>query len=69
MSGPFVDKATYAFDRIKPMPILMTEGRGAIWRRQGDREEVTALEPGLCLTISGAIDAVNRPVDISIHQP
>ena len=30
---------------------FVTEGRGAIWRRQGDREEVTALEPGLCLTI------------------
>ena len=30
---------------------FVTEGRGAIWRRQGDREEVTTLEPGLCLTI------------------
>lgn len=30
---------------------FVTEGRGAIWRRQGDREEVTALQPGLCLTI------------------
>ena len=30
---------------------FVTEGHGAIWRRQGDREEVTALEPGLCLTI------------------
>ena len=26
-------------------------GRGDMWRRQGDREEVVALEPGLCLTI------------------
>jgi len=30
---------------------FVTEGRGAIWRRQGDREEVTALQAGLCLTI------------------
>ena len=30
---------------------FVTEGRGAIWRRQGDREEVTALQTGLCLTI------------------
>ena len=30
---------------------FVTEGRGDLWRRQGDREEVTALEPGLCLTI------------------
>ncbi len=26
-------------------------GRGEMWRRQGDREEVVALEPGVCLTI------------------
>jgi len=26
-------------------------GRGEMWRRQGGREEVVALEPGLCLTI------------------
>ena len=30
---------------------FVTEGRGAIWRRQGEREEVTALQAGLCLTI------------------
>ena len=30
---------------------FVTEGRGAIWRRQGGREEVTALQTGLCLTI------------------
>ena len=30
---------------------FVTEGRGAIWRRQGDREEVTTLQAGLCLTI------------------
>ena len=30
---------------------FVTEGRGAHWRRQGDREEVTTLQAGLCLTI------------------
>jgi len=29
----------------------VTGGRGEMWRRQGDREEVVALEPGICLTI------------------
>jgi len=27
------------------------QGRGEMWRRQGAREEVVALEPGVCLTI------------------
>ncbi|HEX2050518.1 MAG TPA: cupin domain-containing protein [Actinomycetota bacterium] len=26
-------------------------GRGEMWRRQGEREEVVAVEPGVCLTI------------------
>ena len=26
-------------------------GRGEMWRRQGGRESVTPLEPGVCLTI------------------
>lgn len=26
-------------------------GRGEMWRRQGGREEVVAVEPGVCLTI------------------
>lgn len=26
-------------------------GRGEMWRRQGEREEVVVLEPGVCLTI------------------
>jgi len=26
-------------------------GRGEMWRRQGPREEIVALEPGVCLTI------------------
>jgi carboxymethylenebutenolidase len=30
---------------------LIVSGRGEMWRRQGDREEIVALEPGICLTI------------------
>ncbi|GAA5171742.1 hypothetical protein GCM10023214_52340 [Amycolatopsis dongchuanensis] len=30
---------------------FVLDGSGAMWRREGDREEVTTLEPGLCLTI------------------
>jgi mannose-6-phosphate isomerase-like protein (cupin superfamily) len=30
---------------------FVLSGRGEIWRRQGDREEVASLEPGICLTI------------------
>ncbi len=26
-------------------------GKGEMWRKQGDREEVVVLEPGVCLTI------------------
>jgi mannose-6-phosphate isomerase-like protein (cupin superfamily) len=26
-------------------------GRGEMWRKQGEREEVVAVEPGVCLTI------------------
>jgi len=26
-------------------------GRGEMWRKSGDREEVTPLDPGLCLTL------------------
>ncbi len=29
----------------------VVEGRGQMWRRQGEREELTALVPGVCLTI------------------
>jgi mannose-6-phosphate isomerase-like protein (cupin superfamily) len=29
----------------------VVSGRGEMWRRQGNREEVVALEPGICLTI------------------
>jgi mannose-6-phosphate isomerase-like protein (cupin superfamily) len=30
---------------------FVLSGRGEIWRKQGDREEVVALEPGVSLTI------------------
>jgi mannose-6-phosphate isomerase-like protein (cupin superfamily) len=30
---------------------FVTAGRGQMWRRQGAREEVVELTPGLCLTI------------------
>ncbi|MBM3521499.1 MAG: cupin domain-containing protein [Alphaproteobacteria bacterium] len=30
---------------------FVVAGRGEMWRRQGAREEIVALEPGVCLTI------------------
>ena len=30
---------------------LFLSGRGEMWRRQGEREETVAVEPGVCLTI------------------
>ena len=37
MSGPFVDEATYPFERIKRLPIFMTEGTGATPSLEGSR--------------------------------
>ena len=37
MSGPFVDEATYPFDRIKKLPMFMTEGTGATPSLEGSR--------------------------------
>ena len=37
MSGPFVDEANYPFDRIRQMPIFMTEGTGATPSLEGSR--------------------------------
>ena len=37
MSGPFIDGATYSFDRIRRLPILMTEGTGATPSLEGSR--------------------------------
>lgn len=30
---------------------FVTSGRGEMWRKNGQREDVVALEPGVCLTI------------------
>jgi poly(3-hydroxybutyrate) depolymerase len=37
MSGPFVDAATYPFDRIRRLPVFMTEGTGATPSLEGSR--------------------------------
>ena len=37
MSGPFVDEATYPFNRIRRLPIFMTEGTGATPSLEGSR--------------------------------
>jgi predicted peptidase len=37
MSGPFVEEATYPWDRIRRMPIFMTEGTGATPSLEGSR--------------------------------
>ena len=37
MSGPFIDKETYPFDRIRDLPIFMTEGTGATPSLAGSR--------------------------------
>jgi poly(3-hydroxybutyrate) depolymerase len=38
MSGPFVDRASYPFERIRPLPLFMTEGTGATPSLQGSRD-------------------------------
>ena len=37
MSGPFIDATTYPFDRIRDVPILVTEGTGAEPSLEGSR--------------------------------
>ena len=37
MSGPFVSRAGYPFERIRGLPILLTEGRGATPSLEGSR--------------------------------
>lgn len=37
MSGPFVERSTYPWDRIREMPIFMTEGTGATPSLKGSR--------------------------------
>ena len=46
MSGPFVDEATYPFDRVKRLPIFMTEGTGATPSLEGSRALARYLRQG-----------------------
>ena len=46
MSGPFVDKETYAFDRIRPLPIFVTEGTGAEPSLAGSRALAAFMRAG-----------------------
>jgi len=46
MSGPFVDRETYPFDRIRRLPILMTEGTGATPSLEGSRVLARHLRDG-----------------------
>jgi poly(3-hydroxybutyrate) depolymerase len=46
MSGPFVDEKTYPFDRIKRLPVFMTEGTGATPSLEGSRALARFLRQG-----------------------
>ncbi len=46
MSGPFVDGTTYPFDRIRQLPILMTEGTGATPSLEGSRALARHMQEG-----------------------
>jgi predicted peptidase len=46
MSGPFVDSQTYPFERIRELPILMTEGTGAEPSLEGSRALAQFLRAG-----------------------
>ena len=46
MSGPFVDVTTYPFDRIKKLPIFMTEGTGATPSLEGSRAMARYMREG-----------------------
>lgn len=37
MSGPFLDQATYPFDSLRSIPLILTEGRGATPSLEGSR--------------------------------
>lgn len=37
MSGPFIDAATYPFERVRHIPLILTEGRGATPSLEGSR--------------------------------
>jgi len=46
MSGPFVDKETYPFDRIRNLPMFITEGTGATPSLAGSRALVQFMRAG-----------------------
>jgi poly(3-hydroxybutyrate) depolymerase len=46
MSGPFVDVRTYPFDRIRDLPIFMTEGTGAEPSLEGSRAMARFMRAG-----------------------
>ncbi len=46
MSGPFIDATSYPFDRIRDLPILMTEGTGATPSLAGSRALAQYLRAG-----------------------
>ena len=46
MSGPFIDAKTYSFDRIRGLPILMTEGTHADPSLEGSRALARYLKDG-----------------------
>jgi poly(3-hydroxybutyrate) depolymerase len=46
MSGPFIDKETYPFDRIRDLPIFMTEGTGATPSLAGSRALAAFMRAG-----------------------
>jgi predicted peptidase len=46
MSGPFIDGETYPFDRIRDLPIFMTEGTGATPSLAGSRALAQFMEAG-----------------------
>ena len=46
MSGPFIDATNYSFDRIRNLPILMTEGTGATPSLAGSRALAQYLRAG-----------------------
>jgi poly(3-hydroxybutyrate) depolymerase len=37
MSGPFIDRESYPFERIRSIPLILTEGRGATPSLEGSR--------------------------------
>jgi poly(3-hydroxybutyrate) depolymerase len=46
MSGPFIDKETYPFDRIRDLPVFMTEGTGAKPSLEGSRALAAFMRAG-----------------------